>query len=78
MATQLSLFQSPIRRKRSAGNPYRSINGRYCSKQEAEQAAKELEMRKLKEKAAFLEHQVAMYERMAIALSKRLRNNTHK
>jgi len=71
MDAQLSLFQSPTRRK-FRGNPYRDTYGRYCSKREAEEAAKEMEIRKLKDKAAYLERKVEMYERMAIAVSKRL------
>lgn len=71
MEKQLSLFEQSTRRKR-IGNPYRSIDGRYCTKQEAEISAREREIRKLERKTAYLERQAEMYERMALALSKRL------
>lgn len=71
MEKQLSLFDQPRTRKRG-GNPYRNIQGRYCSKQEAEISSREKEIRKLERKTAYLERQALMYERMALALSKRL------
>lgn len=71
METQLSLFQSPARRK-FRGNPYRNTDGKYCSKQQYEEAMREAELHRLRDKAAYLEQKVEMYERMAIALSKRL------
>ncbi len=71
METQLSLFQSPIRRK-FRGNPYRNTDGKYCSKQQYEVAVKEAELHRLRNKTAYLEQKVEMYERMAMSVSKRL------
>lgn len=72
METQLSLFE--IQKRKVSGNPYRDTRGRYCDKRQFEDAQKETEMRKLKDKNAYLEQKVEMYERMALALSKRLTN----
>lgn len=74
MNTQLSIFQSPPRRK-IQGNPYRDARGRYCSKREADEAAREMEMRKLKDKSAYWERKAEMYERAYLSVVKQLRQS---
>lgn len=72
MNAQLSFFPAELKPAKK-GNPYRDMNGKYCTKQQHEVSEKDKEIAKLKNKAAYLAQQVEMFERAYLSVVKQLR-----
>ena len=72
MERQLSLFDmNPVSRKH--GNPYRDMDGKYCTMERWKSIEKDMEIKKLMQNVEYYKLQSEMYERMVLALHKRMK-----